>query len=378
MALASASERGFPAAAIPFVDLGRQHLSLADDLRAAFDRVLGRSAFVLGEEVEAFEREFASYVGCEDCIGVSSGTAALSIALRAAGIGPGDEVIVPGHTFIATALGVLHAGATPVLCDVDAGTSLLDPAAARAAVGPRTAAIIAVHLYGQACDMDALKELAGTRGLALFEDAAQAHGATWQRRPAGSFGVAGCFSFYPSKNLGALGDGGAICTSDTALAQRARQLRNLGQRQKGEHVELGFNERLDGLQAAMLRVKLPHLDRSNQMRRAHARRYRAGLPEELRVVTERPESPSVHHVFAVRTSDRDRLRTTLSRDGIQTGIHYTPALRDHPAIRDVIVVADDLVQSGYWAAEQVSLPMFAELEDSELDRVAAACVRAVG
>src|SRR6185437_2835660 len=187
------------------------------------------------------------------CVGVASGTAALSLMLEAYGIGPGDEVIVPAHTFIASALAVAHVGATPVLCDVLDGTGLIDPAAARASVGPRTAAILAVHLYGQACDMDAIHSFAGPRGLLVLEDAAQAHGATYHGRRVGSLGDAAAFSFYPSKNLGALGDGGAICTDDDVLAGRLRRLRNLGQRAKGEHVELGYNERLDGLQAALLR-----------------------------------------------------------------------------------------------------------------------------
>src|SRR4051812_33635875 len=214
---------------VPFVDLTRQHAPIEEELRAAFDRVVATNGFILGEEVAAFEADFAEYCDAAHCVGVASGTAALTLMMLASGIGPGDEVVVPAHTFIASALGVIHAGAKPVFCDVEAGTGLIDPAAADAAIGPRTAAILAVHLYGQVCDMDALAKVADRHGLALFEDAAQAHGATFRGARAGSLGRAAAFSFYPSKNLGALGDGGAVVTGDAELADRIRRLRHLGQ-----------------------------------------------------------------------------------------------------------------------------------------------------
>ena len=220
-------------ASVPFAALGREHAAIADELRAAFDRVLGRSDFILGEEVERFEAAWAAFCGSAHCVGVASGTAALTLLLRAAGVGSGDEVVVPAHTYIASALGVIHAGARPVLCDVEEATGLIEPHAVEAAVTPRTAAILAVHLYGQVCDTPALERLAARRGLLLLEDAAQAHGAASGGRRVGGLGAAAAFSFYPSKNLGALGDGGAICTSDAELAERARRLRNLGQRRKG-------------------------------------------------------------------------------------------------------------------------------------------------
>src|SRR3954447_19964571 len=248
---------------IPFVDLARQHAPLRTELRAAFERVVGASSYILGEEVGRFEDEFAAYCGASHCVGVGSGTAALTIAALASGIRPGDEVIVPAHTFIASALGLAHAGAVPVFCDVDPGTGLIDPDAAASAVTPRTTAILAVHLYGQMADMDAIRAVAQANGLIVLEDAAQAHGATYRRARAGSFGAAAAFSFYPSKNLGALGDGGAVCTNDPRVAEQARRWRNLGQLGKGDHAVLGYNERLDGLQAALLRVKLPHLDAWN-------------------------------------------------------------------------------------------------------------------
>ena len=362
------------AASVPFVALGRHHLPVAAELQAAFDRVLGASAFVLGAEVSAFEAEFAAYCGVEHCVGVGSGTAALSIALLAAGIGPGDEVIVPGHTFIASALGVVHAGATPVFCDVDDATGLIDPRSAAAAITPRTAAILPVHLYGQVCDMAAINELARLHSLFVLEDAAQAHGATLGERRAGALGGAGAFSFYPSKNLGALGDGGAICTDDASVAERARMLRNLGQPRKGEHVEVGFNERLDGLQAALLRVKLPHLDASNAARQRAAAAYRAALDGRVGLLGERDESPCVYHLFPIRLADRDGAAAFLEREGVATGVHYSPAAHAHAAWDGVLTPpAEPLAVADAWAREELSLPMFGELEQDEIQRVLEAC-----
>ncbi len=306
---------------VPFVGLARQHAALSTELSAAFERVVRTDAFILGGEVAAFEREFADYSRVDECVGVASGTAALTLALVAAGIGPGDEVVVPAHTFIASALGVLHAGATPVFCDVQQDTGLIDAASAEAVVGPRTAAIVAVHLYGQACDMAAINELARKHGLFVLEDAAQAHGAECDGERVGSLGDAAAFSFYPSKNLGALGDGGAVCSGDAQLAERVRELRHLGQRGKGEHVLVGYNERLDGLQAALLRVKLPHLDKWNAARQAYAARLREALPRELVLLAERPGSPCVYHLFPVRHPERDRLAELLRGEGLQVGLH---------------------------------------------------------
>ena len=357
---------------VPFVALDRQHAPLRAELNAAFERVVDASGYILGAEVEAFEREFAAYCGAEHCVGVASGTAALVLAFQAAGIGPGDEVIVPAHTFIASALGVLHAGATPVFCEVEEGTGLIDPASAEEHVSERTAAVLAVHLYGQVCDMDALAALAERRGIALFEDAAQAHGATWRGRRAGTFGRAAAFSFYPSKNLGALGDGGAICTSDPELAERARALRHLGQLVKGHHELTGWNERLDGLQAALLRVKLPHLDGWNEARRRHAERLRAGLPGSLTLLEEKPESPCVYHLFPVRTPEREALAEALKAAGVDSGVHYSPACHMQPPFVPQSG-ADPFPLASAWAATELSLPMFEHLTDAEVDRVAEAC-----
>jgi dTDP-4-amino-4,6-dideoxygalactose transaminase len=362
---------------VRFVALERQHAPIEKELAEAFSRLVGSSAFTLGTELELFEAEFADYCGVTHCVGVASGTAALALILRAYGIGEGDEVIVPAHTFIASALAVAHVGATPVLCDVEQGTGLIDPAAARAAIGPRTAAILAVHLYGQTCDMDPLGELAHTKGLLLLEDAAQAHGARYRGRPAGSLGAAAAFSFYPSKNLGALGDGGAVCTNDEMLAARLRRLRHLGQRAKGHHVELGYNERLDALQAALLRVKLPHLDGWNARRREHAQRYRELLDSSIRIVEEKPESPSIHHVFAARFADRDAVAEVLRGFGIETGIHYAPAVHGHDAWASSPLRCGEVPAAEAWAAEELSLPMHPDLLPAEIERVVEAVHEAV-
>jgi len=363
--------------AVRFVALDEQHAHIKEELTEAFARLLRTSAYTLGTEVEQFESEFADYCETGDCVGVSSGTAALALVLRAAGIGPGDEVIVPAHTFIASALGAVHVGATPVLCDVDEATGLIDPEAARAAITPRTAAIVAVHLYGQMCDMDAIAEVAEPRGLFVLEDAAQAHGALYKGCRAGSLGDAAAFSFYPSKNLGALGDGGAVCTDDEMLAARLRRLRNLGQRTKGEHVEFGFNERLDGLQAALLRVKLPHLDAWNDARRTSAERYRELLSTEVTLLEERPESLCVYHLMPARFENRDAVAAELRTRGIETGIHYAPAMDGHPALQGIATVSGEIPAARAWAAQELSLPMHPDLSADDVDHVAEAVLEAI-
>jgi dTDP-4-amino-4,6-dideoxygalactose transaminase len=365
---------------VPFIGLSRQHATLAHELREAFERVVSNDAFILGSEVEAFEQEFAAFSQVADSVGVASGTAALTLALIAAGIGRGDEVVVPAHTFIATPLAVLHAGATPVFCDVERDTGLLDPDAAARVMSARSAAIIAVHLYGQACEMHRINALARRHGLFVLEDAAQAHGALYAGRRVGSLGDAAAFSFYPSKNLGGLGDGGAVCTSDTHLAGRVRELRDLGQRAKGEHVVVGYNERLDGIQAALLRMKLPHLDEWNARRRRHAQRLLEGLPGELALLGERAATPCVYHIFPVRHPERDLFAGRLRAAGIQIGLHYARAAHMHSAFSDLRASTRpaELPEAEAWAREEVSLPMFAELSEAELQRIAFACQAACG
>ena len=355
---------------VGFVALERQHSQIEDELVETFARLLRSSAFTLGAEVEQFEAQFAQYCETQHCVGLSSGTAALTLMLRAYGIGPGDEVIVPAHTFIASALAVAHVGATPVLCDVEEGTGLIDPDSARAEVTAHTAAIIAVHLYGQACDMDAIEAIAGPNGLLVLEDAAQAAGATYRGRRVGSLGAAAGFSFYPAKNLGALGDGGAVCTDDAVLAARLRRLRNLGQRAKGEHVELGYNERLDGLQAALLKVKLGYLDQWNEARRDCAAGYRERLAPTVRMLEERPESPCVYHLFPTRLQKRDTVAELLRARGIQTGVHYSQAIHEHEAWADHPLRHGSLPVAEAWAAQELSLPMHSDLTPFEIERVA--------
>lgn len=353
------------------MSLERHHAPIAQELRDAFDEVLGDGGFVLGREVDAFEQEFAAYCGVEHCVGVGSGTAALTLALLATGIGAGDEVIVPAHTFIATALAVVQAGATPVLCDVDEESGLLDAESAAAALSERTAAVVPVHLYGQVCDMDAIAAFADRHRLAVVEDAAQAHGARWQGRRAGSLGAAAGFSFYPSKNLGALGDGGAICTDDAEIAARARRLRNLGQERKGVHLEAGMNERLDGVQAAMLRVKLGRLDEWNAARREVAAVYRGALDPGARPLAEDPRGECVYHLFPVRVEGRDAVRARLEEAGVGSGVHYWPALHRQPPFADLPNRAEvSLAHAEAWSEEEISLPIFPELSEQEVLSVA--------
>jgi dTDP-4-amino-4,6-dideoxygalactose transaminase len=355
---------------VPFFTLDRQHASIGDSLREAFDEVLEDGGFVLGREVGEFEREFASYCEVEHCVGTGSGTAALTIALAAAGVGPGDEVIVPAHTFIASALAVMHAGATPVFCDVREDTGLIDADSAAERVTERTAAIVAVHLYGQVCDMESLGTLASRHGLLLVEDAAQAHGARRNGARAGSLGTVAAFSFYPSKNLGALGDGGAICSDDAELVARARRIGNLGQESKGVHVEAGMNERLDGIQAAALRVKLRYLDDWNRARRDLASLYRSALGDGCCLLAEDPAGECVYHLFPILLPERDGVRARLAERGVGTGLHYWPALHRQPPFADLPSSSTALDNATRWSEEEVSLPMFPEMNEDETLRVA--------
>jgi dTDP-4-amino-4,6-dideoxygalactose transaminase len=359
------------APAIPFVDLARQHAGIRDEIDEAIARVVDSGAFILGPDVELFETDWAEFCEARHAIGVASGTAAIQLLLEAAGVGRGDEVIVPANTFVASALPVVHRGATPVLVDCDPAGATLDVDAVSAAVTPRTRAVIAVHLYGQAADMDPLLELGQRHGFEVFEDACQAHGARYRGRRVGALGTAGCFSFYPSKNLGAFGDGGAIVTNDGELADRLRKLRDLGQARKYEHVLAGHNERLDTIQAAVLRVKLRYLEEWNQARREHARSYGervAGteieLPEEL------PEREHVWHLYVVRTEDRDRVRASLDASGVQTGLHYPMPVHLQQAFSSLGYEEGAFPVSERWSREGLSLPMFPELTPSEIESVA--------
>ena len=356
---------------IPLVDLRAQYAGIRAEVHAAMQDVLEDASFILGPQLEAFENAFASFCGARHCVGVASGTDALQLIFRAMDIGPGDEVIVPAFTFIATALGVSQAGATPVLVDVRQEDGLMDPEHIRPAITRRTKAILPVHLYGRCADMDRINAVARAYGLKVVEDAAQAHGATYKGKPAGSLGAAAAFSFYPGKNLGAYGDGGAITTEDAALAERLRLLRNWGSRKKYHHEEQGLNSRLDTLQAAILNVKLKRLASWNESRRRHAFLYQSLLDGRTDLVpaTESPESVPVFHIYALRSRKRDEIVRRLVNNGIGAAIHYPFAVHQLRAYQQLANSKVSLAASEQWAAETFSLPMFAELTEAQIQHV---------
>ncbi len=366
---------------IPFVDLRRQYEGIADEVIAAMSAVIGRTAFVGGDFVARFEREFAAYCEAEHCVGVANGTDALELCLRAFGIGPGDEVITVPNTFIATAAAITAVGATPVFVDVDADTYQLDPALLPAAITPRTRAIMPVHLYGHPADLDAILAVAAAHDLIVIEDACQAHGARYRGRRVGAIGHAGCFSFYPGKNLGAYGDGGAVVTNDAAVAARVRQLADHGRIDKYRHAVVGRNSRLDGLQAAVLSVKLRHLDRWNEERRRVAAGFTARLaggPVVTPAVS--PDVEPVFHLYVVRAEDREGLQAALAAEGIASGIHYPLPLHLQPAYAETCAAAG--MRPGSFpvtegqAGRILSLPIFPELGDDEIARICAVVERA--
>jgi dTDP-4-amino-4,6-dideoxygalactose transaminase len=352
---------------VPVVDLQRQYLSIKGEIDAGLLEAAASTQYVLGEELTRFEEEFAAYCGARYCIGVASGTAALQLSFEALGIAHGDEVIVPANTFIASVLPVLRLGARPVLVDCDEATATIDVDRVAAAIGPRTKAVVAVHLYGQPADVDPLLELCGKHGLALVEDACQAHGARYKGRRTGGLGTVAAFSFYPSKNLGALGDGGAVTTDDEDLAKRIRQLSDFGRSDKYVHVAQGWNERLDTIQAAVLRVKLGHLDGWNRRRREHAATYQRVLaPSSLRLPETAPWAEHVWHLYVVRTGWRETIRAALAAQGIETGLHYPLPLPFQPVLEQLGHVRGEFPVTEQWANELLTLPMFPELEPDEI------------
>ncbi len=357
---------------IPFVDLATENRSIAAEINAAVAGVLAGGHFILGPQVEAFERAFAEFSGVAHAIGVSSGLDALRLALLALDIGSGDEVILPANTYIATALAVSSVGASPVLVDCDPHTYLLDPAEVEAVITPRSRAVIPVHLTGQAADMDPLLKLAARHGLPLIEDAAQAHGAAYKGRPCGSIGAMGCFSFYPSKNLGAYGDGGMVTTNDADLARRVRRLRNYGQEAKYYHLEKGLNARLDTLQAAILLVKLGHLPAWNNARARHAATYRKLLGgfESLNLQQQATCSTHVWHLLVIESDERDRLHDHLTAAGVGTGIHYPVPIHLQPAYADLGYRRGAFPNAERLADRVLSLPMYPELSTGQVEVVA--------
>ena len=347
----------------------------ASDVRAAIAEVLNGDSLVGGPQVSAFEAEFALSTGAAHCVGVNSGTDALALALRALGVGPGDEVITVALTAAGTAHAILHAGAEPRFVDVDDDTWVMDPIAAEAAITPRTKAILAVHLYGRPAPAEDLRAIADRRGLFLVEDCAQAHGATLNNRPVGSFGHVGAFSFYPTKNLGALGDGGAVVTDDLALAERVRALRSYGWPTKSRiSMTIGYNSRLDELQAAVLLALLPHLGTGNSERRAAAAQYRSRLGG-ARLQLPLDDRGAVYHQFAIRVADRDTVAARLeTKYGVRTAVHYTPALHHQPAFADFphgpLPVTERLCD------QLLSLPIQPEITARHLETIADAVIMA--
>jgi dTDP-4-amino-4,6-dideoxygalactose transaminase len=356
---------------VPFVDLAAQYPTIAPEINEAVAKVILSTDFILGREVGLFEEEFATYCEAKYAVGVDSGTSALELALRAYEIGPGDEVITAANTFIASALAISHAGAKPVLVDVDPYTYTIDVAQIAKAITSRTKAILPVHLYGHPAHMDPIRQLAEKYGLVVIEDACQAHGARYKGTRTGSLGHAAAFSFYPGKNLGAFGDGGIVVTNDREIAKRLEMLRNYGQKEKYHHQFRGYNRRLDTLQAAILRVKLKYLEKWNASRRWNAKLYQESL-EGAGVVTpvEAAGAESVWHLYVIRTENRDTLRESLISRGISPGIHYPIPIHLQPAYKDLGHKRGDFPITEGHAERILSLPMYAELTPESIQYVA--------
>lgn len=347
---------------IPFVDLRAQYLSIKEEIDEAIAEVLDSCQFVLGEKVEAFESDFAGYCQTRYALGVNSGTSALHLALLAAGVKPGDEVITVSYTFVASVAAIRYTGARPVLVDIDPRSGTMDPARLEAAITPRTKAIMPVHLYGSCADMDPILEIARRHDLIVIEDAAQAHGAEYKGQRAGSIGTLACFSFYPGKNLGAYGEGGAVVTNDVDCAGVIRRLRDHGQTQKYHHDTVGYNYRMEGMQGAVLGVKLRHLDDWNASRRKHATHYLGLLADtRLRLLEEMPFTRSVYHIFPVFTPQRENLAEYLKERKISTGIHYPIPVHLQAGYRDLGYKVGDFPHTEQASNEVLSLPMYAEL-----------------
>jgi dTDP-4-amino-4,6-dideoxygalactose transaminase len=363
---------------VPYLDLKAQYRSVKAEIDAAVSRVLENAQFVLGPEVAEFEREFAADCGTSESIALNSGTSALHLALLAAGVGPGDEVITVSFTFVASVAAILYTGARPVLVDIDPQTFTMDPSQLEAAISRRTKAILPVHLYGQSADMDSILAVARRHGLVVIEDAAQAHGAKYRDRPVGSLGDIACFSFYPTKNLGAYGEGGAVTTNNPEYAKKIRVLRDWGQDSKYHHVLRGYNYRMEGLQGAILRVKLRHLARWTEARRAIAAQYDRLLADcGVELPVEKPWARHVYHLYTLRSEDRDGLQSALKSEGIQTAVHYALPAHLQPAYADLGYGPGSLPQSEAAAQQVLSLPIYPELPEAGIAKVVAAVKKAV-
>ena len=355
---------------VPFFDLKRQHAALRGELMPAIESVIAKSAFSGGEFVEVFEKQFAEYCGAKYARGVGSGTAALHLALLALGVGPEDEVIVPSHTFIASAWGISYVGAKPVFVDCLPDTWEIDPAAVEKALTEKTRAIIGVHLYGVPCDMGTLKKIAKEYNLFLIEDCAQAHGALYGDMKVGTIGDIGCFSFYPSKNLGAVGEAGAIITNDANVAEKVRMLRSHGEKEKYVHEMVGYNERMDGIQAAVLSVKLKHLDAWNTRKAEVVKKYVDGIKNPAVILQVIPaDVTSAYHLFVITTDNRKAFIEHVRSHGIDTSMHYPTPCHLQKAYTPLGYSRGDFLNTEYVADHCVSLPLFPELTDEEVDRV---------
>jgi dTDP-4-amino-4,6-dideoxygalactose transaminase len=355
---------------VPYVDLKAQYRSIKPEIDEAVARVLDSCQFVLGPEVADFEKEFAAYCGAAECIAVNSGTSALHLALLAAGVGPGDEVITVSFTFVASVATVLYTGAKPVLVDIERRTFNMNPEAVEAAISRRTKAIMPVHLYGHPADMDPIMEVARRRNLVVIEDAAQAHGAKYKGQAVGSIADIGCFSFYPAKNLGAYGEGGAVTTNNPEYARKIRVLRDWGQDRKYHHALHGYNYRMEGLQGAILRVKLRQLEKWTEARRGIVKKYDQRLAgSDLVRPAEMPWARHVYHLYTVRAKNRDALQATLLSEGIQTGVHYAIPVHLQPAYAHLGYGPNSLPESERAANEVLSLPLYPELTDSQVRTV---------
>lgn len=355
---------------VPFLDLKAQYLSIKSDIDASIAAVIDKTAFAGGPFVEAFEKEFAAYCQSPFAVGVSNGTAALELLMRAYGIGPGDEVITAANSFFASAEAISNIGATPVLVDCNEDDALMNPVLLAAAITPQTKAILPVHLYGQCADMDAIQDIAKKHDLLVLEDACQAHGAKYKGRRAGSLGDGAAFSFYPGKNLGAYGEGGAVTVPNESVGKAIKVLRDHGMPEKYVHAVIGRNERLDGLQAAILSAKLRHLDGWNTARRKHAARYREGLKNvpAITCMTAHDDRESNYHLFVIRTADRDKVQAALKEKGIGTGIHYPIPIHLQKAYQGVWQKGQFPVAEKT-TPEILSLPMYAELTDDMVESV---------
>src|SRR5438045_1362668 len=360
---------------VPYFDLTAQYRDLREEIRTAIDRVCGKAAFILGEEVEQFEHAFAEYCGVKHCVGLNSGTSALHLALLAAGVGPGDEVITSANTFIATVEAISYVGATTVFADIDPATANIDPAKIEQAITKRTRAIIPVHLYGRPANLGAIAQIAADHGLLLIEDACQAHGASYCGKRVGGFGHSAAFSFYPGKNMGAYGEGGALTTNDDEVAKLARALRSHGETTRYQHAYIGYNYRMDGFQGAVLNAKLEHLDEWTAKRQEYAALYRqllADAPVDL--PEDAPDADCVYHIFVVYVNQRDKVRSELADRGVQTAVHYPKPVHLQGAFQHLGYHPGSLPHAERACERVLSMPIFPEMSREQVEYAARALV----